>query len=124
GVRLTAARRGRRLAALRLAGATPGQVTALAAVETSCAAVAGIALGAVAALGSMLVVSTIPLGGGRFSFQDLIPGPIALLVILGGSFAIAVVSALAGLRGVRATPLGVVRQGAQRRPAIRRLVVL
>ncbi|HLU52370.1 MAG TPA: FtsX-like permease family protein [Acidimicrobiia bacterium] len=125
GARLTAARRGRRLAALRLAGATSGQVTALAALETAFGAVLGIGLGVAVALVGMAVVSSrIPLGGGRFSFSDLLPSPLAVSVILVGALLVAVASALAGLREVRTTPLGVVRQGRRKRPGWRRFLVM
>lgn len=125
GARLTAARRGRRLAALRLAGATSGQVTALAALETAFGAVLGIGLGVVVALAGMgVVASSIPLGGGRFGFADLIPSPLAFAMILIGALVVAVGSALAGLREVRATPLGVVRQARRKRPGWRRFFVM
>ncbi|MFO7292725.1 MAG: hypothetical protein FWJ92_09600 [Actinomycetes bacterium] len=125
GARLTAARRGRRLAALRLAGATSGQVTALAALETAVGAGIGIALGVVVAVAGMAVVSSsIPLGGGRFAFADLVPSPLAVAVILVGSLLVAVAAALAGLREVRATPLGVVRQGRHKSPGWRRFFAM
>ena len=122
--RLTATRRSRRLAALRLVGATSGQVTLLAAMETAFAALLGIALGAATALAGMAIVTGIPLGGGTFAFSDLLPSPGLWLVVVVGSLLGAVLAALAGLRRARTTPLGVVRQTGHRRPAWRRLLVM
>src|SRR5690606_14227916 len=125
GARVRAARRGRRLVAPRRAGATSGQVTALAALETASGAVLGIGRGVAVALVGMAVVSSrIPLGGGRFSFSDLLPSPLAVSVILVGALLVAVASALAGLREVRTPPLGVVRQGRRKRPGWRRFLVM
>src|SRR5690606_9415008 len=83
--RLTATRRSLRLAALRLVGATSGQVTLLAAMETAFAALLGIALGAATALAGMAIVTGIPLGGGTFAFSDVLPSPGLWPVVVVGS---------------------------------------
>lgn len=122
GARLTAARRGRRLAALRLAGATSGQVTALAALETAAGSAIGVLLGlAVGRLG-LGFVTGITLGGDRFTITELLPEAWTIVAIALGAMVIAVISSLAGLRGVRSTPLGVIRQQGTKAPHIMRLV--
>ena len=64
--RLTAARRERRLAALRLAGATPAQVTAMVAAETGLAALAGAFIGVAVSPVLHAVATWVPWGGGTW----------------------------------------------------------
>lgn len=123
-VRLTAARRGRRLAALRLAGATAGEVRIVAAVETLVAAVLGIALGGAVSVLGALAASRVPLGGGRFAWNDLLAPPPAVAVTVAGALLVALGSSALALREVAASPLGVVRQTRRRRPAWTRLLLL
>jgi hypothetical protein len=103
--RLTAARRERRLAALRLAGATPAQVTAMVGAETGLAAVAGGVLGV--ALSPVLhsLATWVPWGGGTWMASDFaLPWPIVVLVAI--AIPVLVVgAAVAGLRRVVNTPL-------------------
>jgi hypothetical protein len=103
--RLTAARRERRLAALRLAGATPAQVTAMVAAETGIAAVAGAALGV--AVSPLLhgAATTVPWDGGTWFAHDFALGA-GLVATIAVTVAVLVVgAAVAGLRRVVSAPL-------------------
>ncbi|MCT2584269.1 FtsX-like permease family protein [Actinophytocola gossypii] len=103
--RLIAARRERRLAALRLAGATPAQVTAMVAAETGIAAVAGGALGV--AISPLLhrAATTVPWDGGTWFAHDFVLGP-GLVAAIAVTVAVLVVgAAVVGLRRVVSTPL-------------------
>lgn len=123
-VRLTAARRGRRLAALRLAGATAGEVRVIAAVETLVGAVAGLVLGwGLSVVGAMLA-SRVSLAGGRFDWSDLLARPVAVAAVVLVALLIALLSSMIALRDVAASPLGVVRQTRGRRPGWMRVLVM
>ncbi|MGH3880153.1 MAG: FtsX-like permease family protein [Actinophytocola sp.] len=103
--RLTAARRERRLAALRLAGATPAQVMAMVAAETGLAAVAGAVLGVAASPLLHRLATLVPWDGGTW-----FPGDFALpvLPVVLGAVTIPVLvvgAAVAGLRRVVSRPL-------------------
>ncbi|UJW34110.1 ABC transporter permease [Saccharothrix sp. AJ9571] len=104
--RLTAARREQRLAALRLAGATPKQVIGMVAAETALAAVAGAVLGlAVSPLVNALA-TVVPWAGGTWQSDDFaLPLPLAI-GITAALPALVLLAAVAGLRRVVTTPLG------------------
>jgi hypothetical protein len=103
--RLTAARRERRLAALRLAGATPAQVTAMVAAETGVAAVAGAVLGVAISPVLHSLATWVPWAGGTWYAADfMLPWPIVVLVALAVPVLV-VGAAVAGLRRVVNTPL-------------------
>ncbi|MDX6284346.1 MAG: hypothetical protein QOH03_5417, partial [Kribbellaceae bacterium] len=121
---VAAKRREQRLAALRLAGATRGQVLWLSAVEQ---AVLGL-LGAVAGLiGYTLLtplIARIPLGGGRWYVGDLMPSWWVALIVLIAVPVLSVISALIGLGRVSITPLGVVRGQTRKATSALRLGLL
>ena len=120
--RLAAARREERLAALRLVGATPGQVNVVAAVEAALAAIAGTAAGFVLFFGFRPLVALIPFTGAPFFSSDLSLGRLA---IAGVALGVPVASILAGLwslRRVQISPLGVTRKAPARRPRAVRLL--
>ena len=108
--RMSAARREQRFAAMRLVGATPRQVSVIAAVESAAAATAGIAIG----FGLFFLVR-IPLAAIPFTGQSFFPAemslslPDILAVALGVPIASAVAARLA-LRRVNISPLGVTRR--------------
>ncbi|MBV1855947.1 FtsX-like permease family protein [Catellatospora tritici] len=122
--RLNAARREQRFAAMRLVGATPRQVSVIAAIESTAAAFIGTALGfALYALGHDTLAS-IPFTGSRFYPDEVaVTGLDALLVGLGVPLAAAVAARLA-LRRVRISPLGVTRRVTPRPPRAYRLIPL
>jgi hypothetical protein len=103
--RLTAARRERRLAALRLAGATPAQVTAMVAAETGLAAVAGAVLGVAMSPVLHSLATWVSWGGGTWFAQDfMLPWPVVVLVAVAVPVLV-VGAAVAGLRRVVNSPL-------------------
>ncbi|MFK3984100.1 FtsX-like permease family protein [Micromonospora sp. NPDC050397] len=122
--RLSAARREQRFAAMRLVGATPRQISAVAAVESAVAALAGTVLGFGVFLLLRPVLAEVPLTGERFFRADLSLGPVEIaLVALGVPVAAVTVSWLA-LRRVRISPLGVTRRVTPRPPRAWRLIPL
>jgi hypothetical protein len=103
--RLTAARRERRLAALRLAGATPAQVTKMVAAETGLAALVGAAIGVAVSPVLHSVATWVPWDGGTWMAHDfMLPWPIVVLVAIAVPVLV-VGAAVAGLRRVVNTPL-------------------
>ncbi|WP_030277306.1 FtsX-like permease family protein [Streptomyces sp. NRRL B-24484] len=122
--RLSAARREQRFAAMRLVGATPGQVSLISAVESTLAAVAGTAAGF--GLFALLrpLVAQVPFTGDRYFTADLtLHAGQALTVALGVPVA-AAVSARLALRRVSVSPLGVSRRVTPRPPRVWRLAPL
>lgn len=121
--RLGARGRELRLAALRLVGMTGGQVVAMSALETLVQALLG------AAVGTGLWFATLP-AWGAVSFHGTpvaaaemaVPWWLVLLVVA-VLLALAVIAAVAGLRRVRISPLGVVAQHAPRGLRARRAAV-
>lgn len=114
-VRLAVARRDDRLAALRLAGATRGQVTALAVLDALAQAVVGVLVGAMLALAVTPGLARIEFQGQPFGPTELLP-PVWVWAAAGGAVvAIAVGAALASLRRVHVTPLGVAQRVRPRR---------
>ncbi|UWZ40430.1 ABC transporter permease [Dactylosporangium roseum] len=115
-VRLGAPARDRRLAAIRLAGATPRQAVTVASAET---AVAGL-LGSLAGLAGYLVGHALlhrPDATGRLPLPTDIFPPAWQMVA--GALAIPVVAAVAAaiaMRRVLISPLGVVRKARRERP--------
>ena len=108
--RLGVARRDARLATLRLLGVTPREVVALTAVETAAQALAGALLG-VLGYGALLPVWTrVPFQGAPFRAAELWVGPWPLAAVVAAVPALAAVSALASLRRVVISPLGVARR--------------
>ncbi|GAB3996966.1 hypothetical protein GCM10029992_18540 [Glycomyces albus] len=108
--RLTVARRDERLAALRLVGATPGQVVRLTMIETTLAALAGAIAGTAAWMALTPLVARIPIDGGPWFVGDLWSGaPWMAAVVLAVPVMVAV-SAVLGLRSVVISPLGVARR--------------
>lgn len=103
--RLTAARRERRLAAIRLAGATPQQVTTMVAAETGIAAVAGAVVGVIASPGLNALATLVPWDGGTWYAGDFsLPAWIVAVIAL--TIPVLVVgAAVLGLRRVVNTPL-------------------
>ncbi|MFI0418597.1 ABC transporter permease [Spongiactinospora sp. 9N601] len=121
--RLTVARRDQRLAALRLVGATPGQVVAMTVAEAVVVAGAGALAGLVVYAAAVPLLAHIPIGGGGWFAGDLWPGALLVAGVLLAVPLLVGLSAAAGLRQVVVSPLGVARR--QTPPGMRaiRLVV-
>ncbi|MDF5752263.1 ABC transporter permease [Spongiactinospora sp. TRM90649] len=108
--RLTVARRDQRLAALRLVGATPGQVVAMTVAEAVVVASAGAAAGLAVYGLTMPLLAMIPVGGGGWYTADLWPGVLPVAAVLLAVPVLVGLSAAAGLRQVVVSPLGVARR--------------
>jgi hypothetical protein len=122
--RLAAARREQRFAAMRLAGATPRQVSVVATVEAAIAAIAGTAVGFCLFFGFRSELARIPFSGHPFFAGDMrLSLPAIVVVVLGIPAAAAVVAHVA-LRRVRISPLGTARRVRARRPSAWRTVPL
>ncbi|WP_410576285.1 FtsX-like permease family protein [Amycolatopsis sp. lyj-108] len=103
--RLTAARRELRMAALRLAGATPGQVTKIVAAETALSASVGALLGILVAPALQGLSTFVPWGGGTWLASDFslsIGSTIAIAVAIP---LLVVFAGVLGIRRVLKTPL-------------------
>jgi hypothetical protein len=115
--RLAAARREHRLAATRLAGATPRQVSVVAAVEAAHAALAGTATGYALFLAVRPSLARIPLDGASFYPADLrLSWSWAAAAALGVPL-LAVGTAVVSQRHARISPLGVTRRAARAHPS-------
>ncbi|GGC71645.1 hypothetical protein IEU95_14265 [Hoyosella rhizosphaerae] len=114
--RLGARRRDERLAALRLAGATPRQVVALSAIEAGFQGLLGGVLGAATYGACLPLVAQLPFQGHPFTTAELWVGMPVLAGTLLGVTVIAVISALVGLRAVVISPLGVAQRHAPPAP--------
>ncbi|MFD4978230.1 FtsX-like permease family protein [Streptomyces sp. NPDC058383] len=115
-VRIGAVHRDRRMAGLRLAGASPGQVRRIAALESSLACLAGSAVG-------FLVFAVLLAGSGRTTSP--LTWVVFVLVVLAVPVVAALVSAFT-LRRVVASPLGWVRRvrPVRGRPRTGRVLIL
>jgi hypothetical protein len=122
--RLAAARRERRLAALRLAGATTGQVSWFAAVEAGLAAVAGVAIGYAVFFALRPALARIPFDGITSFPSDLRLSLRWALTIGLGVPALAVAAAVVSLRRIRISPLGTSRRSARSGASARPLLIL
>jgi hypothetical protein len=122
--RLSAARREQRFAAMRLTGATPRQISLIAAVESTVAAVGGAAVGFGVFFALRDPVAGIPFTGVPF-FPDELSLSLADIaaVVLGVPAAAAIVSWLA-LRRVNISPLGVTRRVTPKAPRAWRVLPL
>lgn len=105
--RLAAARRDARLAALRLAGATTGQVSRLTALEAAGQALLGSVLGMVIYVALIPAMMQIPFQNSLFHFHELWVGPLALALVALLMTALALLSSLSALMRVVVSPLGV-----------------
>lgn len=108
--RLSAARREERFAAMRLVGATRAQVSVLAAVESTAAAVAGVAAGFAIFYGLRVPAAGIPFVGQPFFPGELTLSGFDVIVVAAGVPIAAVVAARLALRRVNISPLGVARR--------------
>ncbi|MFF1720478.1 FtsX-like permease family protein [Streptomyces sviceus] len=121
--RLGAARREQRLAALRLAGATPRQILAMTAVEAAAVGAAGALAGALAYMALLPALAELPYGIGAWYTGQLWVGLPWLAAVLLAVTVLITVSAVTTLRQVATSPLGVAQQANPRRTRAIRLVL-
>lgn len=105
--RLSARRRDDRLATLRLLGATPAAVSALAVIESVVLATVGALAGVVLYFGLVPALALIPFRGEALGVDGVLLGWPALVAVPLGVSLLAAVSAVVGLRLVVISPLGV-----------------
>ncbi|MFI9381330.1 FtsX-like permease family protein [Kutzneria sp. NPDC052558] len=122
--RLTATRRERRLAALRMAGATPAQVIAMTAVETVIGAVLGSVIAVIAAEPLSHVTALIPWGSGTWLPGDFTSGPLFVGFIAVLAPVLVVGAAVLGLRRVVDRPLTAAAESSRRKVSTARLLGL
>jgi hypothetical protein len=122
--RLSAARREQRFAAMRLVGATRRQVSVLAAVESTVAALLGVALGFGIFLLLRVAVAGISFIGEPFFPAELTLSPADILLVALGVPAAAAVAARLALRRVHISPLGVARRTTPKPPRAWRVLPL
>ena len=108
--RLAAARRERRLVALRLSGATSGQVVLLAAVDAMLISIPGALLGIVVFLGLRPLVAGFPLGGLTWFVDAIAPPLVPAALVIGAVPIVGVAAAVISLRRMSISPLGVARR--------------
>lgn len=122
--RLAAARRERRLAALRLTGATPRQVALMAGVESAMASVAGVLAGFATFFAIRSRLAEVPIDGAAFYPSDL-QLSLAWSAVVGlGVPLLSVGAAILSLRQVRVSPLGVVGHSSRSRATPRPLILV
>jgi hypothetical protein len=122
--RLSAARREERFAAMRLAGATRGQVSLIAAIESTTAAVAGTVIGFGFFFLLRIPVAEIPFIGQPFFPAELTLSLFDVLVVAVGVPVFAAVAARMALRRVNISPLGVARRARPKPPVAWRVIPL
>lgn len=123
--RLSARRRDDRLATLRLLGATPATVSALAVIESAVLAAIGAVVGVALYVALVPALALIPFRGEALGVEGVLLGWIPLLAVPFGVVLLAVVSAVLGLRLVVISPLGVrTRQDAPKLHWLRAAVAL
>lgn len=108
--RLTVARRDQRLAALRLIGATPGQVVRMTVAEALIVALAGAVTGTVAYVLAAPLLARIEMQGGPWFAGDVFPPLWVFAAVLVAVPLLVGLSAVVGLRRVVVSPLGVARR--------------
>ncbi|MEV1128993.1 FtsX-like permease family protein [Agromyces sp. NPDC049794] len=123
--RLSARRRDDRLATLRLLGATPATVSALAVIESAVLAATGAVVGVALYVALVPALALIPFRGEALGVEGVLLGWIPLVAVPLGVVLLAVVSAVLGLRLVVISPLGVrTRQDAPKLHWLRAAVAL
>ena len=122
--RLAAARREERFAALRLVGATSGDISVIASVD---AVLTGL-LGAVVGTGLFLAIrpalAHAELTGQRYFSGTVMPAVWEFLVLIAGVPLASAFASLLSLRRVRVSPLGVTRRATPPKPSVWRLAPL
>ncbi|HEY5985479.1 MAG TPA: FtsX-like permease family protein [Streptosporangiaceae bacterium] len=122
--RLLAARREQRFAAMRLVGATPRQVMVISAVESTVAAVIGVARGFALFYALRSALAPIPFTGTPFFVSDLSLNPLDVLLAAVGIPVGAALAARLALRRVTISPLGETRRVTPPPPRAWRLIPL
>jgi hypothetical protein len=121
--RLAIARRDQRLAALRLAGATSGQVTLMTLAEAAAQAVLGALAGVVVYLAVLPLVARLSFQGRPFELRELVLPLGQTLAVVAAVVVVAIVSGASSLARVAISPLGVAARTSPKRLSVLRVVV-
>jgi len=121
--RLAISRRDDRLAALRLAGATSGQVGIIAIADAAAQALAGAIIGIGLYLAALPGVAMINFQGRPFRWSELLVSPGLLAVTVGGVVLLATASAALTLARIAISPLGVARRTSPKSVSAIRVVI-
>lgn len=121
--RLAIARRDRRLAALRLSGATSGQVTVMTLAEATTQALVGAVAGVLLYAAALPLVARLSFQGRTFELHELVLPIGQLVLVIGVVVVVAVLSGLSSLAKVVVGPLGVAARTTPRRLSLLRVVV-
>ncbi|WP_243794571.1 FtsX-like permease family protein [Saccharopolyspora gloriosae] len=122
--RLTAARRERRMASLRMAGATPAQVVSTVAAETGLAAAMGTVAGLLFTWPLRYLIAMIPWGNGTWLLSDITPSIWSILGVAIGVPVLVVASSVLGAHRVVRSPLSAATQQQRSRPKAWRLLMI
>jgi hypothetical protein len=122
--RLSATRREKRFAAMRLVGATPRQVSLIATVESALSAVVGAVAGFGLFYAARPLLAHVNFTGTAFYPADITLNWVDAAAVAVGIPIAAAVAARLALRRVRVSPLGVTRQVTPRPPRAWRLIPL
>ena len=123
--RLGAPARDRRLAAFRMAGATPAEVRLIAAAETGLATIGGGVLGAASFVAAKALLPSTPDFEGRLAYPTDVAVPAWVFVVVVGALAVvSTLGAMLALRNVSIDPLGVARQKRRTVPTLTPLLLL
>jgi len=120
--RLSISRRNERFAALRLAGATSGQVGMIAVIDAALQAAAGTVAGALLYLVALPGVAQLRFQGRTFELGELWVGPGIIALTLLGVVVLSVISATLSLVAVVISPLGVARRVSPKKLSVLRAV--
>jgi hypothetical protein len=123
-VRLAAARREERYAALRLVGATMDQIAVISSVDAIASALLGALLGIVIFLLLQPWLAGTAITSERYFAADVTPTMVEYLIVVIGVPAASAVSSLISLQRVRISPLCVSRRVTPQAPTVWRLVTL
>lgn len=121
--RLAIARRDQRLAALRLTGATSGQVTVMTLAEAALQALFGAAVGVVLYAVSLPLVARLTFQGRQLEISELVVPAWKLAAVVLGVVVLAIVSGLSSLARVAISPLGVAARTSPKRLSLVRVGV-
>jgi hypothetical protein len=121
--RLAIARRDQRLAALRLAGATSGQVTVMTLAEAATQALVGALTGVVLYLAVLPLVARLTFQGRPFDLRELVLPLGQTAAVVGAVVVVAIVSGASSLARVAISPLGVAARTSPKRLSTLRVLV-
>jgi hypothetical protein len=122
--RLAASRREERYAALRLVGATSRQISVISSVDAVVSALIGVLAGIGIFLLLQPALADTAITSARYFADEVTPAATGYLLVLIGVPAASAIAALASLRRVRISPLGVSRRVTPPRPTAWRIVPL